>query len=106
MLSGGAGVDMLIGGAGDDTMTGGADDDTFVFDLDDGADRITDFEAGGLNDVMTFSADFGFADWTDVLALAEQSGGDTIFYLGAGDKLILEGVAKASLTAEDFTIYT
>ncbi|ABD53983.1 Hint domain-containing protein [Jannaschia sp. CCS1] len=68
-LSGGAGEDTLLGGAGDDDLDGGADndtlkggtgndsltggdgDDTFVYNVGDGLDTITDFNAGNSGDL-------------------------------------------------------
>jgi hypothetical protein len=46
LLDGGDGNDTLNGGGGNDTLTGGAGLDQFAFDMDDGADEITDFASG------------------------------------------------------------
>ena len=45
-LVGGTGDDTLDGETGSDTLTGGTGDDTFLYDVGDGADTITDFNAG------------------------------------------------------------
>lgn len=47
-IDAGAGDDSITGGAGDDTLTGGARNDTFNYAAGDGADTITDFNAGNL----------------------------------------------------------
>ncbi|MEM6940019.1 MAG: Hint domain-containing protein [Pseudomonadota bacterium] len=60
-LIGGTGDDTLEGGAGDDLLTGGDGDDTFIFNVGDGADTITDFNAGNtgaLGDGDTTNNDF------------------------------------------------
>ncbi len=46
LLSGGDGADVLVGGAGADRMTGGDGRDSFVFNLNEGADTVTDFRRG------------------------------------------------------------
>ena len=60
-LSGGAGDDLISGDVGDDSITGGAGDDTFLYSVGDGADTITDFNAGNtgtLDDGNTANNDF------------------------------------------------
>lgn len=57
----GTGSDTLVGGTGNDSLTGGDGDDTFVFNVGDGADTITDFNAGNtgaLGDGDTTNNDF------------------------------------------------
>lgn len=51
-LTGGAGSDSILGGTGDDLLTGGAGDDTFYYPLGDGADTITDFNAGNTGTLL------------------------------------------------------
>lgn len=43
--------DILIGGTGSDTITGGLGNDTFVYNVGDGADTITDFNAGNTGSI-------------------------------------------------------
>ncbi|MBM1311350.1 Hint domain-containing protein [Sulfitobacter mediterraneus] len=43
--------DILIGGTGNDTITGGLGNDTFVYNVGDGADTITDFNAGNTGSI-------------------------------------------------------
>ena len=45
-LSGEDGDDTLIGGVGNDTLQGGVGNDTYIFNLGDGRDTISDYEAG------------------------------------------------------------
>ncbi|MEM9436667.1 MAG: Hint domain-containing protein [Pseudomonadota bacterium] len=61
VIDGGDGDDTLHGEEGDDVLTGGAGDDTFVYEAGDGADRITDFNAGnsgGIDDGDQGNNDF------------------------------------------------
>lgn len=44
--------DILIGGTGNDTITGGLGNDTFVYNVGDGADTITDFNAGNTGSIF------------------------------------------------------
>jgi len=50
-IDGGAGDDTIDGGGGDDTLIGGTGNDTFVEIAGDGADVITDFNAGNTGSI-------------------------------------------------------
>ena len=101
MMFGGSGNDLLDGGTDNDTMTGGPGDDRFVFAPGYDADTINDFVAGAGTadkiDLTAFHLNFG-----SILALAEQSGGNTVFNFGGGDTLTLLNVSKADLSPDDF----
>ncbi|MEL7459745.1 MAG: LamG-like jellyroll fold domain-containing protein [Pseudomonadota bacterium] len=61
VITGGTGADSLTGGRDNDSLTGGDGDDTFGYDVGDGADTITDFNAGNsgaLNDGDMSNNDF------------------------------------------------
>jgi hypothetical protein len=91
--------DTLTGDSLRDHFTGGGGSDTFVFARDGGLDDITDFTHGTDKiDLTTFHMTLDTA-----LANATQIGGNTVFDLGSGDKLTLDGVAKGSLDGSDFT---
>jgi Ca2+-binding RTX toxin-like protein len=65
ILRGGPGNDLLIGGYGFDTLVGGGGSDTFRIDsVDQGIDRILDFQAGPGGDVLDLRnlLDFGPGD--------------------------------------------
>jgi Ca2+-binding RTX toxin-like protein len=62
VLSGGAADDTLTGAGGADTLTGGAGADSFIYGFvhqswSDGADLITDLEAGDVIDLSRIDAD-------------------------------------------------
>ena len=94
-LEGGRGADRLTGGRGTDTLYGGSGHDTFVFAVGDGADDISDFEAGDLIEMAGVPG--GFAG-----LVIEQEGANAVIRYGDGDTIKLEGVTAASLGADDF----
>ncbi len=77
------------------TGTGG---DKFVFSPGWGADRITDLEPG---DRIAFTGDPGLGGFEALLGHARQEGDDTVIAL-RDDRLTLEDVALADLSAADF----
>jgi len=88
---------------GDDILTGGAGDDTFYFrGRNFGFDHVTDFTAGaGSDDRIAFSQAV-FHDYSDVLAAASTSGSDTVITVSSVATVTLDGIALASLHADDF----
>ncbi len=94
---GGGGADMIYGGRGNDKMWGGADADTFVFEKNAGRDAICDFDVS--QDVVDLSAlNFGALS---ALGAVQSRAGVTL-YLGHGDSVLIEGVRKADLSADNF----
>ncbi|ODR92733.1 GDSL-type esterase/lipase family protein [Sinorhizobium alkalisoli] len=93
-LDGRGGADRIIGGAGNDTLTGGTGNDTFVFAIGDGQDVITDFSVSGY-DLLEVS---GYQSYSEL----RQIGADTLVVFSATDTLLLKGVDRASLSAQDF----
>jgi Ca2+-binding RTX toxin-like protein len=101
-LYAGAGADTIIGGKGDDRLAGDAGYDNFVFGRSFGRDTILDFEGGAATgDVITFDHTL-FANFAAVMADSIDIGGSTIIIHDAKNVLILDGVAKATLHANDF----
>jgi Ca2+-binding RTX toxin-like protein len=97
-LRGGDGNDWLSGGTGNDLLSGGSGADVFVFRLNEGADRITDFDAA--NDTLHLidtGQTFGGLQMV-------QSGEDVVITLGTG-RLILEDIALGSLNESDFLFH-
>lgn len=100
-LVGNAVANHLDGGAGNDTLTGNGGNDVFVYE--GGADTITDFAAGGgVGDQIDLTAFSAIADLAAVLALATQSGNNTVINFGGGNTLTLLNVLPGSLASNDF----
>jgi Ca2+-binding RTX toxin-like protein len=97
-LQGGAGNDTLTGGGGMDRLSGGLGADHFAFDgtLNEGTDRITDFEDG--TDIIDISGAV-FADLTIAVA---TNVANTRVSLANGTVIILEGVDSSLIDASDF----
>jgi len=109
ILFGGSGRDTLSGGTGDDILFGGRGRDTFEFAQGDGADIIADFNPGGARrrfyiagDEISVNYD-GIDSFGDLLNIAYQDGGNTVFDFGNGDMLILQATRLASLDEDAFT---
>ncbi|QPF85072.1 VCBS repeat-containing protein [Bradyrhizobium genosp. L] len=99
-LLGGVGNDTLSGGGGTDILSGGTGNDTFVYGPGGGADTVTDFTIG--TDRINLAGFAGLHSLNDALALATQSGSDTVLNFGAGNTLTLLGVTKTALGSSDF----
>jgi hypothetical protein len=78
--------------------------DVFLYRDGDGIAQILDFAAGpGIGDRIAFGdAPSLPGSFGDVLAVADQSGTDTVLDFGGGDSLTLLGVNIDSLNADDF----
>lgn len=101
-LNGGAGNDTLYGDAGNDILVGGGGRDTFVFKSGSGKDAILDFEAGSSTTGDVLSLDKAvLASFTAVKAAATDTIDGVLIKFGTGS-ILLEGVEKADLHANDF----
>ncbi len=102
-LFGGQGNDTLNGALGNDYLAGGLGNDTFVFSGSFGADTIADFTAGsGLGDVISLSLGSAFDTFAEVMAVATNILGGTLFNFGSGNTITVSGVTTASFVADDF----
>lgn len=111
---GDAGFDIIDAGAGKDVIRGGADTDSFIFrvggkfGLGSDTDIIKDLDVDGedMDHIQLLSLDPSniIDSFADVMKHARQIGDDVRLDFGSGDVLILENVAKASLTAELFLL--
>ncbi|MBD3788295.1 MAG: M10 family metallopeptidase C-terminal domain-containing protein [Sphingomonadales bacterium] len=102
VLRGDGGYDVLIGGAGYDVLSGGTERDTFVFEAITGSatsgryiDVITDFEAGGFDeiDVSAIDADLGTAGdqaFTFIGTDAFSGDGGELRYSGSRGRALVE----------------
>jgi len=102
-LMGGAGNDILVGGAGNDRLTGGVGSDTFQFGSGDGKDTITDFDTlVATHDVIHLMLGTAFDTYAEVMAVAKQSGANTILTFSATESITLLNVLPTALAAEHF----
>jgi Ca2+-binding RTX toxin-like protein len=95
--------DIIEGDANGNILTGGGGEDLFVFGAGFGLDTITDFAGNGAasGDRIQFGAGL-FTGFTDLMAHAQQQGGDVIINLDAGNVIQLVGVQLGALTSGDF----
>ncbi|MFZ2300910.1 MAG: putative Ig domain-containing protein [Gallionella sp.] len=98
-IVGGFGDDVINGGnGGNDILEGGDGSDTFVIQRKAGAtDRIKGFQFWEYGDALDLSA---FAEINGIAGIQERlsaQGNDAVISLGAGQSLIIEGVAPDQL---------
>jgi VCBS repeat-containing protein len=107
-LEGQGGNDVLDGKADDDTLTGGTGADTFVYNrlgVSGGVDTITDFSGhSGEGDRIDLRAQTALTTFAQLNTIAQQVGADTVitFNTNSATQLVLQGIAKTTLTASDF----
>jgi serralysin len=101
-IKGDAGNDTLYGGTGNDVLSGGTGKDTFIFKAGSGKDTIYDFQAGKstTGDVLSLDKSV-LASFTAVKAAAVDTVDGVLIKFGTGS-ILLEGVDKADLHANDF----
>lgn len=106
-LIGTAGKDVIFATEQSDTQVGGGAKDQFVFSPTSSQDTIqhtvNDFEIGlDKIDLRQFNA---ITSWTQVSALAEQQGTDTLLNLDGNDKILLKNTVAGNLHASDFILH-
>ncbi|AHE55777.1 calcium-binding protein [Sphingomonas sanxanigenens] len=103
VLHGGDGDDRLLGEAGNDRLAGGAGDDIFYLNGGGGRDTITDFTAGAAaGDVLRIGVGLPFESFEEIMAVASQSGANTVIRFDASNSVTLLNVSLASLDTGDF----
>ena len=110
MLDGLAGNDTLIGGLGNDrVMLGGDGSDRFIFRAGDGSDTVVamDTATGASHDVIEFSglvdaAGVAVNSFASLMTHMTVGAGTALFDFGGGNRVVLEAVDVATLTADDF----
>ncbi|MEH2476841.1 VCBS repeat-containing protein [Nitrobacteraceae bacterium AZCC 2146] len=87
--------------SGDDSLTGSSGDDLFVFSQPIGNDAIYNFNvASDKIDLISFN---NVASFSDIQAnLTDDSSGNAVITIGAGETITLKGVDAASLNANNF----
>ena len=88
-------ADVLTGNAGNNVFTGLGGDDHFVFGPSSGADRITDFGAGGAHDLLDLAAYVAVG----VTWAITQAAADTVVLFTDGDSITLAAFDHAHLQA-------
>ncbi|MCK1391869.1 VCBS domain-containing protein [Bradyrhizobium sp. 1] len=106
-LTGTAGKDVIFASETSDTLTGGAGNDQFVFAPTSSRDTVqhavNDFEIGlDKIDLRQFT---DISSWTQVTALTEQQGADTLLTLDDHDKVLLKNTVAGNLHASDFILH-
>jgi len=102
VLFGEDGNDFITGGTGNDIMVGGNGNDQFVFTAGDGNDTITDFAAGGPDDLIILQAT-NLHTLGDVQAATTIVGGAAVITYNGTNTITLNGVTSvAQLTVNDF----
>lgn len=100
-LIGGRGADRLDGGAGNDTLQGDQGRDTFLFRGAFGRDRILDFDTDG--DRIDLSGVASITSFRDMTRNHLTVSGDNLLIAdGRGNTVLLLGVERADLSADDF----
>ena len=99
-LVAGSGVDALyVTGTAGTILSGGTGHDTFAFPDVMGHDEVTNF--GFTKDTLQFNASL-FSNFTAAMNAASQSGANTVFTIDANNTVMLDNIAKTSLTASNF----
>jgi hypothetical protein len=87
--------------AGNDTLTGAGGNTEYVFAQPIGNDTIYNFNVA--TDKIDLSGFADIASFSNIQSnIAEDSNGDAVITLGAGETITLHGVTAASFTAGDF----
>lgn len=92
------------GTAGNEGFLAFAGNDTFVFQPTFGTDRITGFTAGASTDdtIRLLLSDANYDTFAEVYSASTQIGANTEINLGAHGTIVLEGVNRTDLHADDF----
>ncbi|CTQ47566.1 Endoglucanase E1 precursor [Roseibium aggregatum] len=101
-LLGGDGNDVLIGGDGNDWFMGGAGADRYKFSEGFGYDAIEDFDVNG-GDVIEFLTQ-DMRSFDEIMSLTSDTSEGAIIVRNPESSILLKGVAKASLSADDFEL--
>jgi hypothetical protein len=106
-IYGGTGTDIIYGAGGNDYLSGGTGADTFIYTTgngdDEGQDVIAGFSAGNAPGHDVINVD-GASNAADVLALAAQSGADTLIRLNGDESIRLLGVNLGALHVANFSV--
>lgn len=96
------GADRLNGGTGNDLLSGGDGADTFEYQLGEGADTVSDFNAA--EDTLAFYGLDPNVTAQDILNMASDQSGDVLIDLGNGSTLTLTGVSVSDLSTGNISV--
>ncbi|BBK43112.1 hypothetical protein STVA_31320 [Allostella vacuolata] len=109
-LFGDQGDDWLSGDRGNDTLTGGPGADRFAYAENGGLDRVADHDLQG-GDVIELAVGpdgllngIAIAGFADILARLVDGPDGVFLDLGDGQGIVLAGILKNQLSADDFAI--
>ena len=83
------GDDKIVGGTGDDVLAGGEGYDEFVFNINDGKDKITDFNID--EDTLSLVG-FGYQSEEELMANVVETTNDSILFNDQGTEIEIEGL--------------
>ena len=83
------GDDLIVGGTGDDVLSGGEGYDEFVFNINDGKDKITDFNID--EDTLSLVG-FGYQSEEELMANVVETTNDSILFNDQGTEIEIEGL--------------
>ncbi|BBK43111.1 hypothetical protein STVA_31310 [Allostella vacuolata] len=109
-LFGDQGDDWLSGDRGNDTLTGGPGADRFAYAENGGLDRVADHDLQG-GDVIELAVGpdgllngIAIAGFADILARLVDGPDGVFLDLGDGQGIVLAGILKNQLSADDFAV--
>ena len=96
------GDDLIVGGKGDDVLAGGEGYDEFVFNINDGKDKITDFNID--EDTLSLVG-FGYQSEEELMANVVETTNDSILFNDQGTEIEIEGLNLEEALNMDLMLY-
>jgi hypothetical protein len=96
------GDDLIVGGTGDDVLSGGEGYDEFVFNINDGKDKITDFNID--EDTLSL-AGFGYQSEEELMANVVETTNDSILFNDQGTEIEIEGLNMIDAVYMDLMLF-
>ena len=96
------GDDLIVGGTGDDVLAGGEGYDEFVFNINDGKDKITDFNID--EDTLSLVG-FGYQSEEELMANVVETTNDSILFNDQGTEIEIEGLNMIDAVYMDLMLF-
>jgi hypothetical protein len=96
------GDDLIVGGTGDDVLSGGEGYDEFVFNINDGKDKITDFNID--EDTLSLVG-FGYQSEEELMANVVETTNDSILFNDQGTEIEIEGLNMIDAVYMDLMLF-